>query len=143
MTSQNFATHTRRLPAYHFVVVPLLLLNIVLNVRDLVKAPSLWTLWGSVLAVTIFLGILLARTMALTAQDRIIRLEETLRLQRLLPVEQHGEIASITRGQFIALRFASDAELPALFQRVRNGEFANPKAIKQAITSWRPDLLRV
>ena len=141
--SQNFAKHTRWLPAYHFVVLPLLLLNIVLNVRDLVKTPGIWTMWGSVLAVTIFLGILLARTMALTAQDRVIRLEETLRLQRLLPVEQHGEIASITRGQFIALRFASDEELPALFRRVRNGEFANQKAIKQAITAWRPDLLRV
>lgn len=141
--SQNFANHTRWLPAYHFVAVPLLLLNIVFNVRDLVGTPSVWTLWGSVLAVAIFLGILLARVMALTAQDRVIRLEETLRLQRLLPVEQHNDIASITREQFVALRFASDTELPALFRRVRNGEFANQKAIKQAITTWRPDLLRV
>lgn len=140
---QSYANHTRWLPAYHFVVLPLLLINIVIHVRDLVRAPSLWTLWGSVVAVAIFTGIVLARTMALTAQDRVIRLEETLRLQRLLPAEEHGEIGSLTRRQFIALRFASDEELPALFRRVRKGEFADQKAIKLAIAAWRPDLLRV
>lgn len=141
--TQNYGNHTRWLIPFHFIVLPLLLVNIVLNVRDLIRQPTTWTLWGTALSITLFIGLTLARTMALTAQDRLIRLEETLRLQRLLPAEQHGEIASLTRQQFVALRFASDAELPALFGRVRSGELADMKAIKQAITNWRPDLLRV
>jgi len=139
---QSFKSHTRFLPPFHFVVSPLLLLNVVLNVRDLIKEPNQWTLWGTVLAVAILLGIMLSRLQVLTVQDRVIRLEETLRLQRLLPPAEHGEIEALGRRDFVALRFASDAELPALFRRVRKGEFADTKAIKQAITHWRADHLR-
>ena len=98
---------------------------------------------GALSAIAIWLGISLGRTQALTAQDRIIRLEETLRLQRLLAAELHGDIDKLARKEFIALRFASDAELPDVFRRVRKGEFATPKEIKAAIKQWRPDSLRV
>jgi hypothetical protein len=140
--SQSYASHTRFLPPFHFIVSPLLFINVVLNVRDLIKEPNQWTLWGTVVAVAILLGIMLSRLQVLTVQDRVIRLEETLRLQRLLPAAEHGEIAGLSRRDFVALRFASDAELPALFRRVRKGEFADAKAIKQAITHWRADHLR-
>lgn len=139
---QSFDSHTRFLPPFHFVVSPLLLLNLVLNVRDLIRTPNEWTLWGTILAFALMLGIFLSRLQVLTVQDRVIRLEETLRLQRLLPASEHGEIAQLSRRDFVALRFASDEELPALFRRVRKGEFADAKAIKRAITNWRADHLR-
>jgi hypothetical protein len=80
---------------------------------------------------------------ALTAQDRVIRLEETLRMQRVLPADMQGEISQLKRFDFVALRFASDAELPELVKRVRAGEFAKPLDIKKAIKNWREDHLRV
>jgi len=141
--SQTYATHTRWLAPYHFLVSPLLIINFGIAVRAAVRDPNAGTLWGVALAFAILLGIGLGRVQALTVQDRLIRLEETLRLQRLLPPEEHGEIGKLSRREFIALRFASDEELPALFRRVRNGDFDSTKAIKQAITAWRPDLLRV
>ena len=98
---------------------------------------------GALSSLAIWLGISLGRSQALTAQDRIIRLEESLRLRRLLPAELHADIDKLARKEFVALRFASDAELPELFGRVRTGEFATPKEIKLAIRQWRPDHLRV
>lgn len=139
---QSYANHTRWFVPYHFIVSPILTVNFGLAVYDAIRRPGAWSIWGAIVAFAILGGIGLARVMALTVQDRVIRLEETLRLQRLLPAEQHGEIAQLSRKEFIAMRFASDAELPALFRRVRNGEFGDAKAIKQAITQWRPDYLR-
>lgn len=140
--AQTYANHTRWLVPYHFVVSPLLIINFGLAIRTAVREPTAATAWGVLVAFAILLGIGLGRLQALTVQDRVIRLEETLRLQRLLPPAEHGEIAQLSRRQFVALRFASDAELPALFRRVRAGELADPKAIKQAVTAWRPDELR-
>ncbi|HEX4936895.1 MAG TPA: DUF6526 family protein [Gemmatimonadaceae bacterium] len=139
---QTYANHTRWLVPYHFIVSPLLLINLGVAVTSAIRHPGVTTAWGAVVAFAILLGIGLARVQALTVQDRLIRLEETLRLQRLLPAEEHGEIGALTRRQFVALRFASDAELPALFRRVRRGELADAKAIKQAITTWRADEFR-
>lgn len=139
---QTYANHTRWYAPYHFIISPILIVNFGLATYDAIRRPGWWSLWGAIFAFAVLGGIGLARVMALTVQDRVIRLEETLRLQRLLPLEAHGEIAQLSRKEFIALRFASDAELPALFRRVRNGEFADAKAIKQAITNWRPDYLR-
>ncbi|MCC6929927.1 MAG: hypothetical protein IT359_13175 [Gemmatimonadaceae bacterium] len=140
--AQSYANHTRWLVPYHFVVAPLLIINLGLTVRTAIREPSAAAWWGVVVAVAILLGISLARVQALTVQDRMIRLEETLRLQRLLPPGEHGDIGKLSRRQFVALRFASDAELPALFRRVRAGELVDAKAIKQAVTAWRPDELR-
>ncbi|MEO6445019.1 MAG: DUF6526 family protein [Gemmatimonadaceae bacterium] len=142
-TEQSASSHARFLPLYHFVTAPLLVLYFIVSVSAFVRSPSEVTLVGSLAAFAIALGIGLARAQALTAQDRIIRLEETLRLQRLLPQEAHGEIALLDRKEFIALRFASDAELPELFRRVRAGELGSQKEIKMAIRHWRPDHLRV
>lgn len=140
--SQSYANHTRWLVPYHFVVAPILIVHVGLTIRDAGRAPSAATVWGAVVALAVFLGIGFARSQVLTVQDRVIRLEETLRLQRLLPVDEHGEIAKLSRRQFVALRFASDAELPGLFRRVCKGELTDSKAIKQAVTAWRADELR-
>lgn len=139
---QSYANHTRWLAPYHFVVAPILLLHVLLSVRDAVQHPGWWPWWSVLVALAIAAAAGLARSQVLTVQDRLIRLEETLRLQRLLPETEHDEIARLSRKEIVALRFASDDELPALFRRVRAGEFADPKAIKQAIRNWRPDELR-
>lgn len=140
---QNAANHSRYLPLFHFVVSPILLVYVLTSLYELSQSPSRWTLLGALSSLAIWLGISLGRSQALTAQDRIIRLEESLRLRRLLPAELHADIDKLARKEFVALRFASDAELPELFGRVRKGEFATPKEIKLAIRQWRPDNLRV
>jgi len=141
--SQRFENHTRWNPLYHFIAAPILLANVVLAVGALVRAPSGGTAWGALFAFGLFIGVATGRTQALTVQNRLIRLEERIRLQRLLPVEMHADIPALGDRELIALRFASDAELPELVRRVRRGEFASPKEIKRAIAHWRPDSVRV
>ena len=80
--------------------------------------------------------------MVLAVQDRLIRLEMRLRLRELLPSAQYGDILRLTVRQMVALRFASDAELPDLVRRVLAGELAGSKAIKAAIKDWQPDWQR-
>lgn len=141
--AQSAASHARTIPVFHYFALPVLMINIGVAVTALGRAPSLLAAWGVLVAVALAIGVLYGRVHALTAQDRIIRLEETLRMQRVLPPEMQGEIAQLGRYDFIALRFASDAELPDLVRRVRAGEFAKPIDIKRAIRAWRADHLRV
>lgn len=139
---QNLANHRRWYPLYHFFVLPILLLNVAFSVVDLVRAPGRWTAWGAVVAIAIAVGFGAARAQALKVQDRVIRLEEILRMQRLLPSDLQGHIGGLTRGQIVALRFASDEELPDLVRRVRSGDLPEKDDIKRAIRHWRPDELR-
>ena len=81
----------------------------------------------------------LARVMALTVQDRVIRLEETLRMRALLPADLHARIGELTVKQIVALRFASDAELPDLARQVLDGKLQDQKAIKKMVRQWRAD----
>lgn len=140
---QSAASHARTIPIYHRFAIPVLVINIVVTLVGLWRAPSLDTGWAVLVATALAVGVLWGRVQALTAQDRVIRLEETLRMQRVLPPEQQGEIAKLSRSDFIALRFAPDEELPDLVRRTRAGEFAKPIDIKKAIRNWRPDHLRV
>ena len=138
---QNYGNHTRWFPPWHFFVVPVLLVNFGLAIKGLIDAPSLLTLWLVVLAFAIALGLGLARYMVLRVQDRVIRLEEHLRLARLLP-GRHEDIEALTLGQLIALRFASDAEVSHLLDRIMNGEIKTRQEIKVAVQHWRPDHMR-
>ncbi len=143
MAEQNYSNHTRWNQLFHFVVQPLLVLNFLSHLVRFIMAPSyalgFWTLLG----VTLILLAISARLQALKAQDRLIRLEERLRYKEVLTPELAAKAANLRVGQIIALRFASDAELPGLVERTLNGEFAKTKEIKQAIKEWRADYLRV
>ena len=139
---QNFSNHTRWYPLYHFIVAPILVFNILYKLADLVRAPDVRSGWEAVVATALFLGIAAARAQVLTVQNRIIQLEETLRLQRVLPADMRADTTRLTRRQLIALRFASDDELPELVRRVHAGDFPTPTDIKKAIRNWRPDDLR-
>jgi len=94
------------------------------------------------LAAALLIGFLYARLFALRVQDRVIRLEERLRCQRLLPADLQPRIVEFTAGQLVALRFGSDDELPALARKVLDDKLTERKAIKQLIKNWKPDYLR-
>ncbi len=141
-TPQSYANHTRLDPGFHFVLIPLVFVAVVLSIISLVHRHSQHaTLWA-VLAIALLLTAGKARSYALKVQDRVIRLEERLRLALLLPEAARPRIAELTERQLIALRFASDAELPALAMRALN-EGLTSKQIKTAIESWRADTFRV
>ena len=141
-TQQSFANHVRYLPFYHYFVVPVLAANAAMKLWDLTRGVSAAGVWAAIVALAILLIGFAARVMGLTVQDRLIRLEETMRMQRVLPEEMHAQIPLLARRQFVALRFAPDAELTDLVRRVRSGELTDSTAIKRAILAWRPDELR-
>ena len=139
---QTYSNHTRIDPAFHYFLAPVLLITLVATVVHLVRHPHLGSLWRVVLALALVVLAVKARTYALKAQDRVIRLEERLRLAALLPEPLRARIGELQIRQLIALRFASDAELPALVEQALT-EKLTEKQIKQAVQNWRPDEYRV
>jgi hypothetical protein len=139
---QNFKNHSKLVPAFHFFVAPILLVNIVWSVYRLVHAFSAGAVISLLVAVALLLLALTTRMMALTVQDRVIRLEMRLRLQLLLPADLRPRIGEFAVGQLVSLRFASDAELPDLARKVLQDKLTDRKAIKQLIRDWQPDFLR-
>jgi hypothetical protein len=93
-------------------------------------------------AAALFMLMLYARTFALTVQNRVIRLEERIRLERLLPEDLKPRIGEFASGHLVAMRFACDTELPALARKVLADNIQSGKAIKQMVQTWRPDYLR-
>ncbi|MGB6900490.1 MAG: DUF6526 family protein [Candidatus Acidiferrum sp.] len=143
MAEQSFQHHTRWLPPFHFFVMPVLLINLGFSIYWCVKdGISVKSVLSLLVAAAILLGLLTARMMALKVQDRVIRLEEQLRFERLLPTELRPRIGEFTLDQLISLRFASDAELPELARKVLNEKLNDRKAIKQLIRTWRADFMR-
>jgi uncharacterized membrane protein YciS (DUF1049 family) len=143
MTEQNFANHRRFVPLFHFFVLPVLILNFVSQVYLWIKfefAPA--RLISILVAAALFLGALYARMFALAVQDRVIRLEERLRYERLMPADLQARCGDLTVGQIASLRFACDAELPALARKVLDEKLTERKTIKQLIKTWRPDYQR-
>ena len=140
--AQSYKKHARWLPLFHFFVMPVLLVNVVLAVRHLLQIQTLGTAWEVVFAIAL-LGVgFLSRIQALTVQDRVIRLEERLRLRQLLPADLQTHINSLTHRQLVALRFASDDEVPELVREVVGGRLTTPKDIKMRVRNWRADWLR-
>jgi hypothetical protein len=142
---QTLQNHTRFNPPFHFFVLPMLLINFIFSIYATIHAwPSYrhTHLWWIAMSVVFFVMAGLGREAALRAQDRIIRLEERLRLTALLPAEDRAHIAELSIKQLIALRFASDAEIPALVRKTLTQNL-EPKAIKQSIVTWRADYNRV
>jgi hypothetical protein len=139
---QSYANHARLDPTFHFVLAPLTIISVVLSIIVFTRHPGLpSTLWV-VLAIALLLNATKTRNYALKVQDRLIRLEERLRLSQLLPETARPRIAELRESQLIGLRFASDAELPALAMRALN-EGLTQKQIKASIQVWRPDTFRV
>jgi uncharacterized protein DUF6526 len=139
---QNYDNHTRFDPPFHFFVVPVTLITTIAIVVRAVRAPSLWSSWLVVVAVAGSLAVFKVRLNALRVQDRVIRLEERLRMMAILPEAMRSRIGELSDGQFVALRFASDEELPTLVKRALD-EKLNRNDIKKAVTRWRPDYSRV
>lgn len=140
---QTLANHRRWSPAYHFFVAPVLFGYFVFMLWEAIRAPSLASAADAVVALAILLGAAMGRVFALTVQNRLVRLEERLRLARVLAPDLLAESQRLTTRQLIALRFASDAELPDLVRRTLAGEFPDGTAIKRAVREWRADYLRV
>ncbi len=141
--TQTYASHRRFIPIYHFFVVPVLLINVVVTAIRFVRDPRLMTAWVVVVALALFFGVLYLRFMPVRAQDRIIRLEERARLERILPSDLRGRVGELSASQLIAIRFAPDDEAPELTRRTLNGELKTQGDIKLAIRNWRGDHLRV
>jgi hypothetical protein len=143
MPEQNFANHVKFVPPYHFFVIPMLLVNFGWSIyRWKVAGFSVDGFISVVVALALLMGLLTVRLMALHVQDRVIRLEERLRYERVLPADLKARAGELTVSQFVSLRFASDAELPALARKVLDEKLENRKVIKQLIKNWKPDYLR-
>lgn len=139
---QNYANHRKFDVLFHFIVSPLLIINWVYAGLQLGQTVDTPHVVAFVTAFTLLLLALSARGMALTVQDRVIRLEMRLRLKDVLPAAQQGDIAKLTRKQMVGLRFASDAELPALVARVLTDNIRSADAIKKMVKTWVADDLR-
>lgn len=143
MASQNFANHTRWHPLFHFFVLPVIVINVIWAIVRAFLNPGLDAAWGIVFSLALALLMAFVRTNPLKAQDRIIRLEERIRYQEVLPAGLVKQAEELSIGQIVALRFASDDELEKLVRAVLSGELARPMEIKRAIRNWRPDTFRI
>ena len=139
---QNLANHTMLDPPFHFVFAPLLGVLLVYSIWSLVTAFSLGTALAVATVIAIGLAGFKGRIYSLKVQDRLIRLEERLRLQQVLPESMRSRIGDLTEDQLVGLRFAPDAELAGLVEKTLANGWKR-KDIKQAIQNWRPDHFRV
>ena len=143
MPEQSYGNHVKLFPPFHFFVLPVMLLNFVWSIRLLyISHFALWGFISVIVDLALLLGFLTARMATLSVQDRVIRLEEHLRYERLLPADLQRRIGEFTVAQLVSLRFAGDAELPALARKVLDEKLNDRKTIKRLIKNWKPDYLR-
>ena len=142
MQEQSFKSHAKFVPAFHYFVVPVLLINVINSVIRAYHSFNYEHAFGVVLALALLTLAFVARTFALKVQDRVIRLEERLRLQALAPAEWHAQIYRLTEDQLIGLRFASDDEVVELAKQALEHNLTR-KQIKERINNWRGDYWRV
>lgn len=139
---QTRANHVRYVPAWHFVAIPLVIALFAWSMARLAQAPTSRAVADALFMVAFVIIFAYARLFALKVQNRVIRLEEQIRFQRLLPVDLVARMSEFRTAQYIALRFASDAELPDLARTVLDQKITDKNEIKQMIREWRPDYLR-
>lgn len=139
---QHLKNHARFDPVYHFFLAPVALANVVIAIVYVVHHPHFHPVWLLVLSVAAFVLLFKVRLYPLKVQDRVIRLEERLRLQALAPVEWHSQIYRLSEDQLIGLRFAADGEVVELAKQALE-QHLNRKQIKQRIREWRADYWRV
>jgi hypothetical protein len=139
---QNFDNHARFVPAFHFFVLPVLLINFGRSLYLLRHGVTRGMIFEVLMAAALLTLALTARTFALSVQDRVFRLEMQLRMAELFPMDLKGKINEFTVGQLVGLRFASNEELPELARRVLQDRISDRAAIKKMVKNWRPDYLR-
>jgi uncharacterized membrane protein YdbT with pleckstrin-like domain len=139
---QSYAHHARTDPAFHRFLVPVATLTIIVAIVNSFRHPGFNSAWLVLVSIAATVALFKMRLYALRVQDRVIRLEERLRLQQSLSEPLRSRVPDLTVGQLIALRFASDAELPTLAGRALNEKLSKDE-LKKAVTSWRPDTFRV
>ncbi len=140
--AQNYANHVRKLPPLYMAAALVLIINFFWTVYLAVRNVSFGTVLQVFFVAALVVLFVFSRTFALTVQDRLIRLEERMRMERLLPAELRPRIGEFTVKQLVGLRFASDAELPALAREVLDGKLTELDAIKRAVKDWRADWQR-
>lgn len=139
---QDLKHHARFDPIFHYFLTWVSLASIIIAIVYAVQHPGFYSAWIAVVAVAGFFALFRLRSYPLKVQDRVIRLEERLRLQALAPAEWHPQIYRLSEDQLVALRFASDEEVVELAQQAL-AQNLNRKQIKERIQSWRPDHWRV
>ena len=142
MATQNIENHAKFVPGFHIGVLGIFGANLIFRAVQLVRDFSLGQVFSFLVAIGLVLCAFYGRIFALTVQDRVIRLEMRLRMERVLPADLRGRIGEFSVGQLVALRFASDAELPELARKVLDGKIEDRKAIKQMVRDWQADWLR-
>jgi hypothetical protein len=140
-TTQTHANHARWDPRFHFFLIPVVFITLGFAIWNLIRNPGIVSAWLVVVVIGWGMTAFLARIYALKVQDRVIRLEERLRLAGVLPAPLSSRIGELNERHLVALRFAPDDELPALVQKALAGE--STADIKKAIMNWRPDYHRV
>lgn len=141
-TPQNLKNHGRIDPPYHLILFTVLIVNLVIVVANVIHNFNVDSAWATVLSIAVFILYLKVRLYPLKVQDRVIRLEERLRLQALAPAEWHDQILLLSEDQLIGLRFAGDDEVVELAKQALQ-EKLNRKQIKELIKNWRADDWRV
>ena len=141
----SYAHHRRFHPWFHFFVVPVLTINFLVHLWFAVTHATQWRVWWAVVVATALLSLaFIARVYPLRLQDRVIRLEETLRLARVLPPDLQPRIGELSSGDLIGLRFAPDADVPDIVRAICAGECKGREQVKQRIKGeWRPDKMRI
>jgi hypothetical protein len=139
---QSFANHARFDPLFHVFIVPILLLNLAFAIYQVARHRDFASVWFLILSLAVVVPVLRLRQYPLKVQDRVIRLEERLRLQALAPAQWHAQIYRLTESQLIGLRFAGDDEVVELAKQALEHNLTK-KQIKERIKSWRADVWRV
>jgi hypothetical protein len=139
---QNFSSHARYDPLFHFFILPVVAISFIATIVQAVRHPGLCSAWLVVVAIAGMVAVVKLRMYPVKVQDRVIRLEERLRLANLIDPALRPRISEFTEGQLVGLRFASDGELPALAARALNEKLTRSD-IKKAIQHWRADDWRI